>query len=82
MRNPLERLFVRGGHVCPWWCCFTFDLLKPGGRFLLTEPAVHVTGKMFDRTVAAAKETGFVETARPRIFMSRSVLYVRKAVRA
>lgn len=25
MKNLLERLFVRDQHVCPWWCCFTFD---------------------------------------------------------
>ena len=25
MKNPLERLLVRDKHVCPWWCCFTFD---------------------------------------------------------
>jgi ubiquinone/menaquinone biosynthesis C-methylase UbiE len=25
MRNPLNLLFFRQTHVCPWWCCFTFD---------------------------------------------------------
>ena len=25
MKNPLDLIFVRGDHVCPWWCCFTFD---------------------------------------------------------
>jgi 2-polyprenyl-3-methyl-5-hydroxy-6-metoxy-1,4-benzoquinol methylase len=25
MKNLLERLFARDQHVCPWWCCFTFD---------------------------------------------------------
>ena len=25
MKNILDVLFVRSGHVCPWWCCFTFD---------------------------------------------------------
>lgn len=25
MKNPFNHLFVRDGHVCPWWVCFTFD---------------------------------------------------------
>lgn len=25
MKNPLDRILVRDKHVCPWWCCFTFD---------------------------------------------------------
>ena len=25
MKNPLDYLFFRKDHVCPWWCCFTFD---------------------------------------------------------
>ena len=25
MKNIFDLLFVRDKHVCPWWCCFTFD---------------------------------------------------------
>ena len=25
MKSLLDVLFVRDKHVCPWWCCFTFD---------------------------------------------------------
>jgi ubiquinone/menaquinone biosynthesis C-methylase UbiE len=25
MRNPLKKLLFHHEHVCPWWCCFTFD---------------------------------------------------------
>ena len=25
MRNPLTKLLFHHEHVCPWWCCFTFD---------------------------------------------------------
>ena len=25
MRNPIDILLARDKHVCPWWCCFTFD---------------------------------------------------------
>ena len=23
--NPLKKLLFHQEHVCPWWCCFTFD---------------------------------------------------------
>lgn len=25
MRNPFNFILFRQPHVCPWWCCFTFD---------------------------------------------------------
>ncbi|MBF0441599.1 MAG: class I SAM-dependent methyltransferase [Oligoflexales bacterium] len=25
MSNIFDIIFVREKHVCPWWCCFTFD---------------------------------------------------------
>jgi ubiquinone/menaquinone biosynthesis C-methylase UbiE len=25
MKNILDIILVRDNHVCPWWCCFTFD---------------------------------------------------------
>jgi ubiquinone/menaquinone biosynthesis C-methylase UbiE len=25
MRNLLDIIIARDQHVCPWWCCFTFD---------------------------------------------------------
>jgi ubiquinone/menaquinone biosynthesis C-methylase UbiE len=25
MKSILHTIFVREPHVCPWWCCFTFD---------------------------------------------------------
>lgn len=36
MRNPLNLLLFRQPHVCPWWCCFTFD--NPVRR-LIQDPA-------------------------------------------
>jgi ubiquinone/menaquinone biosynthesis C-methylase UbiE len=34
MKTPLDTFLVRDKHVCPWWCCFTFDnfLRKPFHR--------------------------------------------------
>lgn len=25
MKNLIDLILGRNGHVCPWWCCFTFD---------------------------------------------------------
>jgi tRNA A58 N-methylase Trm61 len=25
MKNIFDKIFIRDEHVCPWWCCFTFD---------------------------------------------------------
>ena len=25
MENPVKTLLFRHKHVCPWWCCYTFD---------------------------------------------------------
>ena len=191
MKNPLEFLFVRSKHVCPWWLCFTFDnflrplfhdpekmlkgciregdtaldvgpgmgyftvpmarmvgetgkviaadvqqrmlsflqskaekaglakrieprlasqeslgihepidfvlafwmvhevpdqgrfleeirsLLKPGGLFLMVEPAMHVSKAMYLETESRAQRAGFALKERPKIFMSRSALFVR-----
>jgi ubiquinone/menaquinone biosynthesis C-methylase UbiE len=189
MKNILDVLFVRSEHVCPWWCCFTFDnpvrrlfhnparivspyirqgntvidigpgmgyftgaicelvgkkgrvialdiqqrmldalkkrverlglanrlkthlagpkqfglsdkadfilafwmvhevpdkseffrqvahLLKPGGRFLLVEPRLHVTKKGFTDTVHAALGAGLKVRESPNIFFSRTALF-------
>jgi ubiquinone/menaquinone biosynthesis C-methylase UbiE len=48
--------------------------LKPGGRFLLVEPKMHVNGEDFDRTVAIAEEMGLRKVRDMRIFFSRGVL--------
>jgi 2-polyprenyl-3-methyl-5-hydroxy-6-metoxy-1,4-benzoquinol methylase len=189
MRNPLEKLLVRDRHVCPWWCCFTFDnflrklfhnseeilrpyvvegntildigpgmgyfsiplarrvgekgkviaadiqpemlealrrrarragvkqqvithlsrvdslglnmqfdfvlafwmvhevpnhlaffeeiksLLKPSGKFLLSEPILHVNQAMFEKTVKTAESVGLVLKEKPKISLSRSALF-------
>lgn len=48
--------------------------LKPDGLFLLVEPALHVTRRMFDKTAEIAFEAGFVMKGRPRISLSQSLL--------
>jgi len=54
-----------------------FGFLKPDGLFLLVEPILHVTKKSFQRTIQTATEIGFLVKERPKIRISRSVLFTR-----
>jgi cyclopropane fatty-acyl-phospholipid synthase-like methyltransferase len=55
-----------------------FNTLKSGGKFLIVEPIIHVSGKDFERTVTLSHEIGFITGARPRVSMSRSILLEKK----
>ncbi|MCG6537276.1 MAG: class I SAM-dependent methyltransferase, partial [Syntrophales bacterium LBB04] len=52
------------------------SLLKPGGLFLLVEPAMHVSKKMYRETEHRAQAAGLALKEKPKIFMSRSTLFV------
>jgi ubiquinone/menaquinone biosynthesis C-methylase UbiE len=49
-------------------------LLKPEGKFLVAEPAIHVTRSMFEETLKMAEDAGFTSTESSKIFMSRTAL--------
>ena len=51
--------------------------LKPGGRFLLVEPKVHVRQAAFDRTVGLAEKAGLTKVKPLDIFFSRAVLMIK-----
>ncbi len=51
--------------------------LKPQANLLLAEPKGHVSGEDFARTLAIAKEQGFVEVATPQISRTFAVLLQR-----
>ena len=53
--------------------------LRPGGRFLLVEPRLHVSGKAFAASVARATAVGFEAIAEPAIALSRAVVLIRKS---
>jgi len=54
-------------------------LLKPEGKLMVAEPAIHVTRSMFQETLKRAGDAGFAVTENPKIFMSRTaVLSLRK----
>jgi 2-polyprenyl-3-methyl-5-hydroxy-6-metoxy-1,4-benzoquinol methylase len=48
--------------------------LKGGGRLLMVEPRVHVSARHFEESVERALAAGFLEAARPRVAISRSVV--------
>ncbi len=51
--------------------------LKPQANLLLAEPKGHVSAEDFARSIAIAKEQGFVEVATPQISRSYAVLLQR-----
>jgi ubiquinone/menaquinone biosynthesis C-methylase UbiE len=54
-----------------------YSLVKPGGKFLIVEPLIHVSGADFERTVALSQKIGFIEADRPRVAVSRAILLTR-----
>jgi ubiquinone/menaquinone biosynthesis C-methylase UbiE len=48
--------------------------LKPGGRFLVIEPKMHVSASAFAETVEAARKAGFKVVDSPKIRQSRAML--------
>jgi hypothetical protein len=50
-------------------------LLKPQASFLFVEPTVHVNALEFQDTVSLARRVGFLQHSRPRIALSRAVLF-------
>ena len=62
VRQPT--LFIRQIH----------KLLVPGGKFLIVEPIIHVTGRAFGQTVSMAEDAGYRVVDQPKIRVSRAVL--------
>ena len=54
-----------------------FTLLKPGGRFFLTEPKVHVSSRDFGQLVQKAQVVGFKIAEKPSVRLGRTVLLVK-----
>jgi ubiquinone/menaquinone biosynthesis C-methylase UbiE len=53
-------------------------VLNPGATVLVCEPKLHVASGAFENSVQAALRAGFEERSRPKISLSRSVLFVRR----
>jgi ubiquinone/menaquinone biosynthesis C-methylase UbiE len=50
------------------------DVLKSGGRLLISEPKGHVTGQQFAKTISIAQASGFKIVATPKIRGEHSTL--------
>jgi ubiquinone/menaquinone biosynthesis C-methylase UbiE len=53
------------------------DALRPGGKLLVVEPKIHVSGSNFDRTLSLAEGLGLVPELGPAVRLSRSALFTR-----
>jgi ubiquinone/menaquinone biosynthesis C-methylase UbiE len=49
-------------------------ILKPGGKLLIVEPKMHVTGRAFDNMKELLLSSGFEIIDRPKVFFSRTLL--------
>lgn len=55
-----------------------YSLVKPGGRFLIVEPVIHVSGEDFEQTMTLSQEIGFKTADRPRVAFSRAILFEKQ----
>ena len=53
-----------------------YDMLKPGGRYLLAEPKFHVGKELYRAICDDAREAGLEKIAEPRVGGSRAALFV------
>ena len=51
-----------------------YDLLKPGGKYLIAEPKIHTSKKYFESVIEMSKGVGFRLEDNPKITFSRAVL--------
>jgi len=54
-----------------------FTLLKPGGRFFITEPKIHVGLLAFHQIIQKSQDIGFEIAERPSVRFGRTVLLVK-----
>lgn len=52
------------------------SLLQLSGKFLLSEPILHVSQAMFEKTVKTAESCGLILIEKPKISLSRSALFM------
>ena len=56
-----------------------YAALKPGGRFLMVEPKLHVSTIQFNKQVNLTENTGFLKIGEPKIRLSHSAVFQKKA---
>ena len=50
------------------------SILKPGGQIFIAEPSFHVSKTQFEKTIKNAQLAGFVPVAKPKVFLSRTMI--------
>lgn len=55
-----------------------YSILQMNGRILIVEPMFHVSGKSFENMLNKVKGIGFEIIDRPKSFLNRSVILVKK----
>jgi len=50
------------------------SILEPNGQVLIVEPPLHVSKKAFEETIRKARDAGFTEVERPKVFLSKAVI--------
>ena len=55
-----------------------YTLLKPGGRFFITEPMVHVGILAFQQMIQTVENIGFEITERPKVIFGRTALLEKR----
>lgn len=53
------------------------SILRPDGTLYMIEPKLHVSRKAFEETVSKAGKIGFKPLERPRVFLSRAMVFRR-----
>lgn len=56
-----------------------YAALKPGGKYFLVEPKIHVSAARFQNTVALVQQAGFNVLAPPPVALSRAVVFEKNA---
>jgi len=65
---PDQRRLLDEIHAC----------LKPGGKLLMAEPKIHVSGKVFSNEVTTAEEVGLRPVETPGVFGCRAVVLEKR----
>lgn len=54
-----------------------YSILKPAGQYLLVEPKIHTSKEQFNEIVNLCSQRGLLQRKGPKIFMSRTGLFIK-----
>jgi ubiquinone/menaquinone biosynthesis C-methylase UbiE len=50
------------------------SILKPNGRVFIVEPPFHASKAAFEETIRNARDAGFIDIERPKMFLNKAVI--------